>query len=91
MAEPTDRSTVVVDTGSIMAVVAYRSKLFAPMFDRVGRDNDLVISNFILMQCARQASGSERRRRFAARILLVRSTNQVVCIYNIQIIPLFIE
>ena len=55
MDEPTDRRTVVVDTGVIMAVVAYRSKSLVPVFDKARREDDLVISNIILMQCARQA------------------------------------
>ncbi|MBR6910993.1 MAG: hypothetical protein IKN41_03960 [Candidatus Methanomethylophilaceae archaeon] len=46
---------VVVDTGVIMAVVAYRSKHLIPVFDKARNEDDLVISNIILMQCARQA------------------------------------
>lgn len=55
MAEDPERKTVVVDTGVIMAVVAYRSKTLEPVFDKARREDDLVISNIILMQCARQA------------------------------------
>lgn len=50
-----DRERVVVDTGVIMAVVAYRSKRLVPVFEKARREDDLVISNIILMQCARQA------------------------------------
>ena len=46
---------VVVDTGVIMAVVAYRSRRLRPVFDKAKAEDDLVISNIILMQCARQA------------------------------------
>ena len=46
---------VVVDTGVIMAVVAYRSKRLQPVFEKARNEDDLVISNIILMQCARQA------------------------------------
>ncbi len=50
-----DRKRVMIDTGVIMAVVAYRSKSLRPLFDKARREDDLVISNIILMQCARQA------------------------------------
>lgn len=49
------KDRVVVDTGVIMAVVAYRSKRLAPVFEKARTEDDLVISNLILMQCARQA------------------------------------
>ena len=46
---------IVIDTNVIMAVVAYRSKTLRPDFDKARREDDLVISNIILMQCVRQA------------------------------------
>ena len=53
------RERVVVDTGAIMAVVAYRSKALPPVFEKARREDDLVISSIILMQCARQ--GDKRK------------------------------
>lgn len=52
---PDGKDRVVVDTGIIMAVIAYRSKSLVPVFDKAKRKDDLVISNIILMQCVRQA------------------------------------
>lgn len=49
------KDRVVVDTGIIMAVVAYRSRSLVPVFEKARDEGDLVISNIILMQCARQA------------------------------------
>ena len=53
------KDRVVVDTGVIMAVIAYRSKRLVPVFEKARSEDDLVISNIILMQCARQADKSK--------------------------------
>lgn len=47
---------VIVDTGVIMAVVAYRSKSLSSVFEKAKKEDELVISNIILMQCARQSN-----------------------------------
>lgn len=52
---PRQKDRVVIDTGVIMAVVAYKSKRLVPVFEKARSEDDLVISNIILMQCARQA------------------------------------
>ena len=51
-----DKDRIVIDSGVIMAVVAYRSRRLLPVFEKAKKEDDLVISNIILMQCARQAN-----------------------------------
>ena len=50
-----NKDRIVIDSGVIMAVVAYRSRRLLPVFEKAKNEDDLVISNIILMQCARQA------------------------------------
>lgn len=77
---------VVVDTGVIMAVVAYSSKKLLPVFDKAGKEDDLVISNIILMQCARQAE--KKQCELSREEIIERVRELCPNVVEIAIVPL---
>lgn len=83
---PDGKDRVVVDTGIIMAVIAYRSKSLVPVFDKAKRKDDLVISNIILMQCARQAD--KRKCTLAREEIVQKVTELCPNVVEIDVLPL---
>lgn len=80
------KDRVVVDTGIIMAVIAYRSKSLVPVFDKAKRKDDLVISNIILMQCARQ---TDKRKCTLTREEIVQKVTELCPnVVEIDVLPL---
>ena len=77
---------IVVDTGVIMAVVAYESKRLRPVFEKARREDDLIISNIILMQCARQAD--KRKCSLSKEEIISRVKELCPNVVEIAIVPL---
>lgn len=80
------KDRVIVDTGIIMAVIAYRSKSLVPVFDKAKRKDDLVISNIILMQCARQAD--KRKCTLTREEIVQKVTELCPNVVEIDVLPL---
>ena len=83
---PDGKDRVVVDTGIIMAVIAYRSKSLVPVFDKAKRKDDLVISNIILMQCVRQAD--KRKCTLTREEIVQKVTELCPNVVEIDVLPL---
>lgn len=83
---PDGKDRVVVDTGIIMAVIAYRSKILVPVFDKAKRKDDLVISNIILMQYARQAD--KRKCTLTREEIVQKVTELCPNVVEIDVLPL---
>ena len=81
-----DKDRVVIDTGVIMAIVAYESKRLLPVFEKARNEDDLVISNIILMQCVRQA---DKKKCTLSREEIVRRVRGLCPkVVEIRVMPL---
>lgn len=80
------RRRVSVDANVLLAAIVYRSKAIPPVLDKIKSEDELVVSNIILMQCTRHAG----RKKCSLSADEIRQEVLRICpdVVEIAVVPL---